>query len=681
MLQIGTIIADRYEVIDTVGSGGMSVVYKALDHRLNRNVAIKVLKEEFSNDKTFVSKFRVEAQSAAGLSHPNIVNVFDVGDVGDIHYIVMELVEGITLKEYIQRKGHLSVSETVNFTLQIASGIEVAHDNHIIHRDIKPQNIIVSPSGILKVMDFGIAKAATSATISSNAIGSVHYISPEQARGGFCDERSDIYSLGITMYEMITGRVPFEGDNNVAVALMHIQNEMIPPTEYYPDILPSLEKVIFKCTEKKPERRYLTANALIADLRRVEADPTGSFVKTVALSDNAPTRAMTDDELSAIKSATAVGAGAAVTPRPEPVKAAEPEIVDGEDDSDEEEMDPKLERLAKILGVVAAVLVVMLIIFLIAKFAGAFGGKKKSSSSSSSLVSEDASTEDAEEAMLPNVEGENVDDAKKLLNDRGFLNVFTEYQENDKVEEDVVIAMSPSGDAMVSKSERIKLLVSLGKKSVTVPNVVSYKKDNAKELLEQEGFEVKFNYEYSDTVDEGKVMRQDPAGDSQAPKGTTVTLVISQGKEVSEVTMPSVVGLTIEEAGKRLDALGLKWSITKGKSDEYDKGEVIAQGYNAGAKVQTGTVVPLTVCSGKLTTQATNYSGTYSLKDVMSEDVSSAHLQVYQDGITNPIYDVNVTHNDFPFSIYVTSTSPSAKISIYLDNALVGSETVKLSAS
>jgi serine/threonine-protein kinase len=310
MLQIGTIIADRYEVIDTVGSGGMSVVYKALDHRLNRNVAIKVLKEEFSNDKTFVSKFRVEAQSAAGLSHPNIVNVFDVGDVGDIHYIVMELVEGITLKEYIQRKGHLSVSETVNFTLQIASGIEVAHDNHIIHRDIKPQNIIVSPSGILKVMDFGIAKAATSATISSNAIGSVHYISPEQARGGFCDERSDIYSLGITMYEMITGRVPFEGDNNVAVALMHIQNEMIPPTEYYPDILPSLEKVIFKCTEKKPERRYLTANALIADLRRVEADPTGSFVKTVALSDNAPTRAMTDDELSAIKSATAVGAGA-----------------------------------------------------------------------------------------------------------------------------------------------------------------------------------------------------------------------------------------------------------------------------------------------------------------------------------------------------------------------------------
>ena len=269
MLQSGTMIAERYEIVDTVGAGGMSVVYKAMDHRLNRYVAVKVLKEEYSDDKTFVNKFRVEAQSAAGLSHPNIVNVYDVGDDEGIHFIVMEMVEGITLKEYIEKKGHLSVSEAVNFSLQIASGIEVAHDNHIIHRDIKPQNIIVNSSGILKVTDFGIAKAATSATVSSNAIGSVHYISPEQARGGFSDERSDIYSLGITMYEMVTGRVPFEGDNNVAVALMHIQNEMISPREYYPDILPSFEKVIAKCTQKKPERRYLTANALIADLRRV----------------------------------------------------------------------------------------------------------------------------------------------------------------------------------------------------------------------------------------------------------------------------------------------------------------------------------------------------------------------------------------------------------------------------
>ncbi|MCR4716294.1 MAG: Stk1 family PASTA domain-containing Ser/Thr kinase [Lachnospiraceae bacterium] len=682
MIQVGTIIAERYEIVDTVGSGGMSIVYKALDHRLNRNVAIKVLKDEFSNDKTFVSKFRVEAQSAAGLSHPNIVNVFDVGDVDDIHYIVMELVEGITLKDYIQKKGHLSVSETVNFTLQIASGIEVAHDNHIIHRDIKPQNIIVSPSGILKVMDFGIAKAATSATISSNAIGSVHYISPEQARGGFCDERSDIYSLGITMYEMITGRVPFEGDNNVAVALMHIQNDMIAPTEYYPDILPSLEKVIAKCTEKRPERRYLTANALIADLRRVEADPSGSFVKTAALSDNAPTRTMTEDELGAIKNAAATSKVSSSTAKlhvDEINQAVDNESPEDEydEEDDDDEMDPKLEKLAKVLGVVAAVLVVMLIVFFIAKFAGAFGGKKKVSSTTE--TSADATTE--EMAKLPDVVGENIDDAKKLLEEAGFINVTTDYEENDEVEEDVVIEMSPKADEEVAVNEKIKLLVSLGKSSVDVPDVTSYKKENANEILVQEGFEVKVAYEYSDTVEEGKVIKQDPAGNTKAPKGSTVTITISQGKEVEEVAMINVVGETYENAGKKLDAIGLKWSVTKATSDEYDKGEVIAQGYNVGDKLTTGTVVPLTVCSGPTTTQAKTYSGTFSLRDIMAEEATSAHLQVYQDGVSNPIYDQNVTHDDFPFTIYVTGKKSSAKISIYLDNALISNETITLAAN
>ena len=375
MLQSGMMIAERYEIVDTVGAGGMSVVYKAMDHRLNRYVAVKVLKEEYSDDKTFVNKFRVEAQSAAGLSHPNIVNVYDVGDDEGIHFIVMEMVEGITLKEYIEKKGHLSVSEAVNFSLQIASGIEVAHDNHIIHRDIKPQNIIVNSSGILKVTDFGIAKAATSATVSSNAIGSVHYISPEQARGGFSDERSDIYSLGITMYEMVTGRVPFEGDNNVAVALMHIQNEMISPREYYPDILPSFEKVIAKCTQKKPERRYLTANALIADLRRVESDPMGNFVKEVTLIDGSPTRMMDDKELGAIKAGMNNAPVAADYQQTSYEEDYEPDVAD--EGEEEEDMDPKLEKLAKILGVVAAVVVVLLIIFLIALAAGGFGGKKK----------------------------------------------------------------------------------------------------------------------------------------------------------------------------------------------------------------------------------------------------------------------------------------------------------------
>ena len=243
MLKPGMILCDRYEILEVVGAGGMSIVYKARCHRLNRNVAIKVLKPEFSNDKNFVTKFRIEAQASAGLSHPNIVNVYDVYDDDGIYFIVMELVDGITLKEYIAQNGRLTMDQAIDFSIQIASGLEAAHESHIIHRDIKPQNIIVSRNGNVKVTDFGIAKAATSNTLTSGAMGSVHYISPEQARGGYSDERSDIYSLGITMYEMVTGRVPFEGDNNVSVALMHIQSEMIPPREYYPDIPIGIEKI------------------------------------------------------------------------------------------------------------------------------------------------------------------------------------------------------------------------------------------------------------------------------------------------------------------------------------------------------------------------------------------------------------------------------------------------------
>lgn len=680
MLQSGTMIADRYEIAETVGAGGMSVVYKALDHRLNRYVAVKILKEEFSNDKTFVTKFRVEAQSAAGLSHPNIVNVYDVGDDEGIHYIVMEMVEGITLKEYIQKKGHLSVSEAVNFSLQIASGIEVAHENHIIHRDIKPQNIIVSPSGILKVTDFGIAKAATSATVSSNAIGSVHYISPEQARGGFSDERSDIYSLGITMYEMVTGRVPFEGDNNVTVALMHIQNEMIAPSEYYPDILPSFEKVIAKCTQKKPERRYLTANALIADLRRVESDPTGNFVKMNTLLDDAPTRMMGDNEVSEIK---ARASERSYTDEEDVQSELPEEEVEEEEMMDGDKMDPKLEKLAKVLGVIAAVLVVMLIIFLIAKAAGAFGtgGKNKKKAETTTEAQTTTENMQGEEKTLPSVVGDDVDTAKEKLAAEGFENCYTEYQESDEVEENKVISQSPEGNTKVNTEEEIKLIVSSGKSSVKVPDVTGYKSDNAKTVLTQEGFEVKFAYEYDDDVEEGKVIRQDPKGNTEAPKGSTITITVSQGKDVKEVTMVNLVGDTLENAKKKLDNLGLKYKITKAASDAYDKGEVIAQDHAKGEKVTTDTVIGITVSNGPDTSNVT-YKGTYTLEDIMDAEVDSARLTVYLNGSSSPLYDVSVTHDDFPFPINVeSSTSGKATITIYLDGEKKSTQSISLKAS
>ena len=258
MVSVGMLIADRYEIVEKVGSGGMSDVYRAKDHKLNRFVAVKALKQEFSENANFVSKFRVEAQAAAGLMHPNIVNVYDVGEEKGLYYIVMELVEGITLKKYIEKKARLSVKETISIAIQVSMGLEAAHKNHIIHRDIKPQNIIISRDGKVKVTDFGIAKAATSNTITSNVMGSVHYTSPEQARGGYSDEKSDIYSLGITLFEMLTGRVPFNGETTVAIAIKHIQQPMPSPCEFVPEIPRSVEQIVLKCCEKSPDRRYRT---------------------------------------------------------------------------------------------------------------------------------------------------------------------------------------------------------------------------------------------------------------------------------------------------------------------------------------------------------------------------------------------------------------------------------------
>lgn len=293
MIKLGMLIADRYEILEKIGTGGMSDVYKAKDIKLNRYVAIKVLKQEFAENKNFVSKFRVEAQAAAGLMHPNIVNVYDVGEEDSIHYIVMELVEGITLKKYIEKKSRLSTKEAISIAIQVAMGIEAAHNNHIIHRDIKPQNIIISKEGKVKVTDFGIAKAASSNTITSNVMGSVHYTSPEQARGGFSDEKSDIYSLGITLFEMLTGRVPFNGDTTVAIAIKQIQDEMPSPREFVPEIPVSVERIVLKCTQKSPDRRYQNMGDMIRDLKRSLITPDEPFVE-IDTGEAGKTRIVTD---------------------------------------------------------------------------------------------------------------------------------------------------------------------------------------------------------------------------------------------------------------------------------------------------------------------------------------------------------------------------------------------------
>ena len=335
MLKTGTIIAERYEILGKIGTGGMADVYKAKDHKLNRFVAVKVLKPEFREDTTFIRKFKSEAQAAAVLTHPNIVNVFDVGDDNGVYYIVMELIEGITLKEYISKKGKLSVKEATSIAIQVSMGLEAAHSHGIVHRDVKPQNIIISMDGKVKVTDFGIARAASSNTISSNVMGSVHYSSPEQVRGGYSDEKSDIYSLGITMYEMVTGKVPFDGDTTVAIAIKHLQEEIVPPSVYTPELPHSLEQIILKCTQKSVDRRYQNMEDVIADLKHSLIDPQGDFVTLTSVDNEAKTVVISDKELGEIKH------------MPKQIAKSEPEALEEEINETDYDDEPEVKKHRK----------------------------------------------------------------------------------------------------------------------------------------------------------------------------------------------------------------------------------------------------------------------------------------------------------------------------------------------
>ncbi|MFT3985459.1 MAG: Stk1 family PASTA domain-containing Ser/Thr kinase, partial [Lachnospiraceae bacterium] len=426
MLRPGTILGDRYEIIEKIGAGGMADVYKAKCHKLNRYVAIKVLKAEYSSNKNFVSKFRVEAQSAAGLMHPNIVNVYDVGEEDGMYYFVMELVEGITLKNYIEKKIRLSVKEAVSIAIQVSMGIEAAHNNGIIHRDIKPQNIIISKEGKVKVADFGIARAATSDTITSHAMGSVHYTSPEQARGGYSDAKSDIYSIGITLFEMVTGRVPFDGETTVAIAIKHIQEEMPSPRIFVPEIPVSVEQIIFKCTQKNADRRYFNMNELIQDLKHSLISPDENFVTILPGASSEGTKAITDidrreirqqvtpsyqepiyqepiyggyaqyeedddeeeeyvprtskksrdtkykrPEESAKSRKNSSSAGRSRQIKPEETYRRDDYYEDDEDLDDD--VDPKMEKVMTVLMIVAAIIIALVAVFVVGKVLGLFG--------------------------------------------------------------------------------------------------------------------------------------------------------------------------------------------------------------------------------------------------------------------------------------------------------------------
>ena len=626
MFEPGMIIQNRYEITEEIGSGGMSVVYKAMDHVLNRYIAMKVLKPEFSDDKSFVSKFKMEAQSAAGLSHPNIVNVFDVGEENGFYYIVMELVEGITLKEYIQQNGRLNYSTALDFIIQICSGIEVAHEHHTIHRDIKPQNIIVSKNGTLKVTDFGIAKAATSNTIASTAMGSVHYISPEQARGGFADERSDIYSLGITLYEMLTGRVPFEGENNVTVALMHIQSELIPPREYYPDIPVGLEKIVIKATQKRPEQRYLTTNAMLADLKKISMDPNAEVgISSTMIPNNAPTIQISADELNAIKSA----AGPTVFPvnqkktELEEAKAALDSLYNDEDleyddekddgkplfeDKDEDEIDSKVEKMITIGAIIATVLIGIIIIVAIVSITGVFKkGRKPATTTEVTTTTE----EEQKTTKMPAVVGYDEADATKQLEDLNIPYII-ERDYTDKFEEGKVASQSILFNTEIKEGDRVTLVISKGQKKASVPDVTGKTIDEAKSILEAAGFSVEEDEDYSEEVEEKHIISQSPAAETMANEGSAVKVVVSKGKEVKVAKVPDLKKKTVTEAENALSEVKLKLgNVTQEYSDSVDEGKVISQSIAVDTEVKEDTKVDITISKGKKPVKTT-YSAAFS---------------------------------------------------------------------
>ena len=581
MIKIGMIIGDRYEIQEKIGTGGTADVYRALDRKLNRPVAMKVLKQEFSENDNFVSKFRSEAQSAAGLMHPNIVNVYDVGNEKGIYYIVMELVDGITLKKYIEKKSRLTVKEAVSIAIQVAMGLEAAHNNHIIHRDIKPQNIIISKDGKVKMTDFGIAKAASSNTITSNVMGSVHYTSPEQARGGYSDAKSDIYSLGVTLFEMLTGRVPFNGDTTVAIAIMHIQEPLPSPREFVPDLPISVEKIVLKCCQKSPDRRYQSAALLIADLKRSLITPDEDFVQLIDPDEDGATRIASEGERQMIKHGSTGKISQTEQMRlnreiPREEQRERRRFADEEEEEeelrrrrednrrdrkenryedpyDEEEEDDdyqdapensRMERVTVVIAVIAALLVGVIIIYMAGRGFGVFGN---SGSSSSGNVSASAGSGQSG-ITVPSVIGQSYAEAVSNLEAKGFR--VEKKEDSESIEaKNTVVAQSPEGNQKAQSGDTITLTVSTGENAaaagsaasassqdqVAVPNVIGMDEETATLTLIEAGLKVGSVTEVSnaDANLNGLICNQTPTVGTKIPKDSAVSLELSTGPAAS----------------------------------------------------------------------------------------------------------------------------------------------------
>lgn len=642
MVKIGMVIGGRYEIQELIGTGGMSDVYRAKDNKLNRNVAVKVLKQEFAENRDFVAKFRKEAEAAANLMHPNIVTVYDVGEDNGISYIVMELVDGYTLKQYIEKKSRLNISECISIAIPIASGIEAAHNNGIIHRDIKPQNVIISKDGKVKVTDFGIAKTTTSNTISSNVMGSVHYTSPEQARGGFSDEKSDIYSLGITLFEMVTGRVPFNGDTTVAIAIKHIQEEMPSPRIYVEDIPVSIEQIILKCTQKSPDRRYQKMSEVIEDLKKAYISPDENFVKIDSYEQNSVTKTNLNpmyrrrgseeeaDVTNPVKEEvvrinrrkqeglslppnvknteeSAPKAGSQQRkPAPkqsEPVKKqpakSQPQRPSGQSQTQNKQASSnkqrpsaaparrpkksskkKNEATERIKTIIIAAIAVTIGVLLLFLLGRALG-----------IFS--SGEEKVKFTTVPFVNNMIASEAQKYLENHKFT-VEQEFEASDSIPENRVIRTEPTAGTNVEEGSSVTIVISTAKDKIIVPDVISMTEAEATARLENDGYKVTKETEKSDTVPKGKVISQSPEGGSPGNYDVPVKIVISDGSSKEKSKMPDLTGKSEEEARSLVESVGMKVAgVTDSYSDTVEPGLICGQSYTAGSVVKDGSEVTL----------------------------------------------------------------------------------------
>ena len=544
------LLSGRYELLEKIGDGGMAVVYKGRDRLLNRFIAVKILRPEFTKDATFVENFKRESQAAAGLSHPNIVGVYDVGREGNINYIVMELIEGQTLNDIIEEEAPMDYRKVIDISKQVASALRIAHKNKIIHRDVKPHNIMITNDGVVKLADFGIARAVNDATLStgSKIVGSVHYFSPEQARGNYVDERSDIYSLGIVMYEMLTGKVPFDGENPVTVALKHINEEIVPPSELVEGIPPMLERCVMKATSKYQTNRYANADELIEDLNNI------SFVTNVA--------------------GDSIFASSDYIEKGKKRKALE----DAQEVASQKGK-KKGKKKGKVIGIIVA------IVLLLAAGGGYFAAWKMGVFSDTKPA--------------PDFLGMTVEEAKQAAEEEGFtIKQGKDIYSND-YPEGKICTQDPEPGAETPKDGTITVHVSKGSKDGMVPNIVGMQEDQVEAFLAEYGYKLGNVKTITDPADEGTVLEQDPVAGTPLDKESKINIVVSDGRGTEKGTVPSVTGLTLEDAKKRI----MEEGFTVGRVDydwdnSVDKGYVIYQQYQANSLLDKGTSIDIQVSSG-----------------------------------------------------------------------------------